>query len=142
MPIMKKNTTLIIIICLLVLLGISAFIAIKYHPNILTATPKKITANQLKNNTAGIILFYGDGCPHCAIVEKYLADNNVAGKVTFDKKEVFNNADNSALLGDKAHGCGLNTDSIGVPFLWDKETGKCFVGDEEVINYFKTKIGQ
>jgi len=24
-----------------------------------------------------IVLFYGDGCPHCAIVEDYIKNNNI-----------------------------------------------------------------
>jgi glutaredoxin len=136
---MKKNTILLAIIGLLLLLGISAFIAIQYHPDIFTARMAKKPAISAEEP---VILFYGNGCPHCANVEKYLSENKIGEKISFAQKEVFNDKNNATLLGDKASSCGLSTDSIGVPFLWDKATGKCFVGDEEVINYFKTRIGQ
>jgi len=136
---MKKNLPLIVV-SLLILLGISTFIVVKFNPNILVAVPVDKTAGQTKNTSSEIILFYGNGCPHCAKVEQYLSENKVSDKISFSQKEVFSNKDNSALLGEKAHFCGLNTSSIGVPFLWDGPSGKCLVGDEEIINYFKQKL--
>lgn len=85
-----------------------------------------------------IIFFYGDGCPHCALVDEYLEKNNIAEKVSFSRKEVYHNRVNAKQLEEKAKACGMPTDSIGVPFLWDGE--KCFVGDKEVIDFFKQKI--
>jgi glutaredoxin len=84
-----------------------------------------------------IILFYGDGCPHCAKVEEYFKENNVKEKISFVEKEVYYNLDNAKELEDKAKICGLPTDSIGVPFLWAGE--KCLVGDGDIINFFKQK---
>jgi len=136
-----KKKAILIIIGILILLAISAFVAMKYRPNIFIF-PAKNAVSQTKNISTGIILFYGNGCPHCAAVEKYLSDNNVTSKIAFDQKEVFSNQANADLLGDKAHSCGLNTDNIGVPFLWDGPTGKCYIGDTDVINYFQQKLKQ
>jgi hypothetical protein len=138
---MKKNIVWIIV-GLVILLAISAFVAIKYSPNILVMPAAGKITGQSKSTSSEIIFFYGNGCPHCALVEKFISDNNVDSKVKLDKKEVFSNQDNANLLADKAHSCGLNTDNIGVPFLWDGPTGKCIVGDTDVINYLKAKIGQ
>ncbi len=138
---MKKNVV-IIILGLLVLLAISAFIAIRYSPNILITAPAKNIAGGTQGTSSNIILFYGNGCPHCANVEKYLSDNQVAAKINFTQKEVFSNQTNTALLGDKAHSCGLNATSVGVPFLWDGSTGKCIEGDQPVIDYFSAKLKQ
>ena len=85
---------------------------------------------------AGIILFYGQGCPHCANVNSYLAANNVAQKVSFTKLEVWSNAANAALMNQKAAVCGLT--AIGVPFLWDGS--QCYVGDTDVIKYFSKYV--
>jgi glutaredoxin len=85
-----------------------------------------------------IILFYGTGCPHCAIVDEYLEENNVKEKVAFAHKEVYFNRTNAKKLEEKASACGMPTNSIGVPFLWDGE--KCFVGDKDIIDFFKQKI--
>ena len=94
--------------------------------------------DQGKASREPIILFYGEGCPHCAIVDKYLEDNNIGDKISFEKEEVFYNKNNADELAKKAKICGLPTDSIGVPFLWDVK--KCYIGDKEVINFFNQKI--
>ncbi|MDO8443079.1 MAG: hypothetical protein Q7S81_02380 [bacterium] len=86
-----------------------------------------------------IILYAGTGCPHCANVEKYIKENQVDSKITFTQKEVYNNQFNAKDLQSKAKICGLPTDSIGVPFLWDGENAKCFMGDVDVINFFQEK---
>jgi glutaredoxin len=95
-----------------------------------------------KNNPPAngqIILFYGDGCPHCINVDKFINDNKVEEKISFVRKEVFNNQKNAEEMAGKAKTCGLPTDTIGVPFLW---TGsQCVLGDTDIINFFKEKIG-
>jgi len=87
-----------------------------------------------------IIFFYGDGCPHCAIVEKYFKENKIEEKIKFAQKEVYYNKNNAKELEAKARICGLATDSIGVPFLWDGE--KCLIGDEDIIYFFQQKINE
>lgn len=90
-----------------------------------------------EDQNSEIILFHGDGCPHCANVEKFIKDNNIEEKISFAKKEVYNNAANANELSQKAEKCGVDTKSIGVPFLWDGE--KCLVGDTDIIDFFKKK---
>jgi len=87
-----------------------------------------------------IILFYGDGCPHCALVENYIRDNKLETKIVFEQKEVYYNKQNASELGEKAKACHLSTDSIGVPFLWDGS--RCIIGDQPIINFFKLKLNQ
>ena len=89
---------------------------------------------------SNIVLFYGDGCPHCANVDEFIKENKVDEKVSFDKKEVYNNKDNAAELSEKAGKCGLAQGEVGVPFLW---TGsECLVGDTDIINFFQQKINE
>jgi glutaredoxin len=89
--------------------------------------------------TSAIILFYGNGCPHCALVEQFVAENNIQSKVPFTQKEVYYNKQNANELALKAAACGLPTNSIGVPFLWTGST--CIIGDQPVIDFFKQKTG-
>jgi len=84
------------------------------------------------------ILFYGEGCPHCANVDDYIKANGIEGKVKFERKEVYNDDENANLLASKAGQCGLQTGQIGVPFLWDGKN--CFIGDEDIIKFFEQKI--
>lgn len=86
-----------------------------------------------------IVLFYGEGCPHCANVDKFIEENKIEEKLSFVRKEVFSNAANAKELTKIAQQCELSSSAIGVPFLWDKEN--CVVGDVNVINFFKQKIG-
>lgn len=81
--------------------------------------------------------FWGEGCSHCANVEKFLEGWSGKDKVALDKKEVFYNRANSQLMQQRAAYCNLDTRKIGVPFLFTPE-GKCLVGDEPIIQYLKS----
>lgn len=97
------------------------------------------TSNQ-KNSIPlpeGIILFYGEGCPHCKNIDDFMAENKIEDKIKFTRLEVFNNKNNAKILSDKAVVCGLDTSQIGVPFLWDGQS--CFMGDVDVIKFFEDK---
>jgi hypothetical protein len=83
---------------------------------------------------AGIILFYGDGCSHCKIVDDFISQNKIEEKVKFVRLEVFNNKDNANVLLQKATDCKIDQNNIGVPFLWDGKN--CLVGDQAIINFF------
>ncbi len=96
-----------------------------------------IVQNNQQIEQGQIILFYGDGCPHCAIVEDYIKKNNIKEKLTFGEKEVYYNQNNAKELEAKAKICGLPIDSIGVPFLWDGS--KCYIGDQDIIDFFQQK---
>lgn len=98
-----------------------------------------LSQNKAPNGGAHqIILFFGETCPHCLNVEQFLQANNVEQKISFEKKEVYNNRANADLLASKARECGINDRQIGVPFLY--ANGRCLVGEEEVINFFQEKI--
>jgi glutaredoxin len=93
---------------------------------------KKIT-----NDQSGIVFYYGSTCPHCKLVEDFFNQNDTRGKIKFAEKEVYQNKQNQNDLLTKAKICGLATNAIGVPFLWDGQ--KCLIGDELIINFFKEK---
>jgi hypothetical protein len=94
------------------------------------------TNNNQNAGPEGIILFYGDGCSHCKIVEDFILQNKIEDKVKFTRLEVWNNKDNAYLLAQKAATCGIKTTDVGIPFVWDGNT--CIFGDDDkVINFFK-----
>lgn len=83
-----------------------------------------------------MIFFYGDTCPHCQNVEKYINDNGVRDKLKFQELEVSNNQTNAQLLERKARQCGLDTtQGLSIPFFFDGQ--KCLLGDQDIINYFQ-----
>ncbi len=123
---MNKNksaiTALVIIISLVAIVGL--FFLSRQDDN--GKTPP--TENDM-------ILFYSLTCPHCQNVEKYIEDNAVTEKYSFDRLEISNNRGNSDKLVEKAKLCGMETQNLGVPFLWTGE--KCLMGDTDIIEFFK-----
>ena len=99
-----------------------------------TSTQTNITSINSNNPPQNeLTLFYGEGCPHCAIVETYLKENPL--KFNLKQKEIYYNEANQKELAFRAKACGLKDDKIGIPFLW---TGSnCIIGDQPIINYFK-----
>ena len=95
----------------------------------------------------GIILFYGDGCPHCKDVEDFISQNKIEDKVKITRMEVWYNKSNAALLGQVAQKCGITSDSVGIPFLYDPPSGeaggngKCYIGEIDVPNFLKNAAG-
>jgi len=92
-------------------------------------------------DNSAIILFYGEECPHCKIVEQYIADNNIKDALVFSELEVGHNAANANLMIEKQKICKLDKKNIGaVPFLWTAE--KCYLGQDEIIQFlfFKNQI--
>ena len=82
------------------------------------------------------ILFYGQGCPHCAKVEEFLEQNNLSDVVV--KKEIYHNPDNAQEFNRICEEQNIDMMNRGVPFLFVDNT--CFIGDKEIINYFQTKL--
>jgi glutaredoxin len=119
---MKKNSVILSVLGIIaVVAAVVVFSRINYRP------------------PSGIVYFYGDACPHCLNVEKFIEDNKIEDKVSFEKKEVFENEENAMELAGFAQKCRLSAANIGVPFLWDGS--KCYVGDTDIINFFKQKAG-
>ncbi len=89
---------------------------------------------------AGIVLFYGQGCPHCEDVEKFITENKIEDKVKISRLEVWYNKNNQATLAQVVKMCNIKGDSVGVPFLYDGN-GKCYIGEVDVPNFLKTAAG-
>lgn len=127
---MNKNIKGVLVVIIVLIVVVGAIFLVGYKQN-----------NQGQAAEKGIVLYYGDGCPHCAVVDAFIKENKVEENVSFDNKEVWNNKDNQKSLAEKVVKCGLSQEQIGVPFLWDQDTGKCLTGDVDIINFFKQKIG-
>ena len=133
-----KNKVIIPTILFIVVFILSFAVLLQNKENDLS--DNNIVQDNRQTEKSQIILFYGDGCPHCAIVEDYIKENNIKEKLSFGEKEVYYNQNNAKELEAKAKICELPIDSIGVPFLWDGS--KCYVGDQEIIDFFNGKINQ
>lgn len=99
----------------------------------ITETPTNFSSD------SEIVYFYGEGCSHCKKVSEFFEQNKIAEKVSFVKKEVWSNKNNNAEMEFRAKQCNVKPEGMGVPFLFAK--GKCFVGDIDVIDFFKKEAG-
>jgi hypothetical protein len=102
-----------------------------------TKPPAPISEDQ-----ADLILFWGDGCPHCKIVEDYISTNKVLEKIPISQKEVYYNKSNQILLQDTVKKCPEIDASkgIGVPLAYSKSDNKCLYGDTSIIDWLKAKM--
>lgn len=118
-----------IILYIIIILGI---IGLFY---IMTKPPK------IQNSTnADIVFYYGEECPHCHNVLKYIADNKVDEKIKINSKEVYHNDTNKKELTDLARICPEIMDtsgSIGVPIALIVKENKCIGGDTPIIDKLK-----
>ncbi len=83
--------------------------------------------------------FYGEECPHCQDVRKFLDENGIEAKFSFVKREVWHDNGNASLMREAASICALKPNEIAVPFVFSE--GKCLVGTPKVIEFFKQKSG-
>jgi len=88
----------------------------------------------------GIILFYGQGCPHCKDVEDFISQNKIEDKVKITRLEVWYNKDNQTILAEAVQKCGITSNQVGVPLLYDGN-GKCYMGEVDVPNFLKAQAG-
>ena len=81
--------------------------------------------------------YWGNGCPHCKIVSDFLSAWSKKDTVKIDKKEVWGSAANAKELKARYKYCKVPQSQMGVPLLFTPE-GKCYSGDQPIINYFKS----
>lgn len=121
---MTKKIEIISLVCLvLIVLGAVLFFSESRQPVV----------------DSNIVIFYSDNCSHCLNVEKFLEENKISEKISYTRKSVDNNQINVNELLSKASKCGIK-EGVGIPLLWDAENARCFMGDVDVINFFKERI--
>ncbi|MFA5047816.1 MAG: cytochrome c biogenesis protein [Patescibacteria group bacterium] len=85
------------------------------------------------------VYYYSATCPHCVKVEEFFTQYNVLKQYDVIKREVSQNSQNAKKLLDLCLARGIPVDQIGVPYL--HFDGQCFSGEQEIINFFKGKLG-
>ena len=94
------------------------------------------TATALPKGDA-IVIYVGDGCPHCAKVEAYVDEQGYAEIFNLEFKEVYHDSDNAKKMGEVADYFGLELTERGVPFLVTATGYK--MGDGPIIDFLDTK---
>lgn len=91
----------------------------------------------LTDDPAAIVYYYGEGCPHCKVINEFLVENDIASKVAFEKKEVWGNKANASEMSRRAKACDIKPEGMGVPFVY--AAGQCFIGEPDVRKFFSEK---
>lgn len=84
--------------------------------------------------TGNLSIYVNTDCPHCEIVENYVAENKLEEKYSIEIKNVAESIKNYNELMLYSTHCGLDLATVGVPLLY--ESGNCYMGEDEVIDYF------
>jgi glutaredoxin len=92
--------------------------------------------------SADLVLFWGNGCPHCEKVKDYIKENNLDKTVKISYKEVYYDKSNQKLLQDSVKKCPEidSSQGIGVPMGLERPSGVCLYGDQPIIDWLKSKM--
>lgn len=83
--------------------------------------------------------FWGNGCPHCKVVNDFFDTWENKDKISLQKYEVWYDDGNAELMALKAEEiCKLSPNQLAVPLLI-KPDGECLTGDTPIIDYFKSQ---
>jgi len=126
----KKIITILVIV--VVFLGLY---------KITSQKPASVSTNTDYQNS-DLILFYGNTCPHCKVVEEFITKNQIDQKLKISQLEVYSNQSNSTLFADTVKNIcpeEIKTEGLGVPFLVDPKDKKCFVGSTPITDYLSEK---
>ncbi len=86
---------------------------------------------------SGYEYYWGDGCPHCKIVDEFTQNWTGKDKINIKKLEVWKNTKNAELMAERAKNCNIVRTEMGVPLLVTPE-GKCLIGDQPIIEHYKS----
>lgn len=88
------------------------------------------------------ILFYGNGCPHCAKVEQYIKSNKLEDKFDIKLKEIYFNKNNLLELQEYLNKLQLESSQIWVPFLVINNPNECsYINwSTPIIDFFQQKL--
>lgn len=122
-----------------ILLAISILIIIFTFRSVKSNSPPVTTSN---NSNLDLIVFWGQGCPHCEVVKKYLSDKQLDKRLSIALKEVYNNKNNQNELQQTIKKCPEidPTQGIRVPLSYFPKENLCLLGDQPVIDYLKNKF--
>jgi len=136
MPVLNKKLYAILVAVIFLVVGIVVWGLNQEKANAPAVSQEAVTR---QSQSVDIIYYYGEECPHCKDVAKFLEDNKIAEKVNFKKKEVWHDTANAAEMEKKAQECNIQKSGMGVPFLYAR--GKCYVGTPDVEAFFKQEAG-
>jgi len=97
---------------------------------------------KLTSQKSDFILFYGNTCPHCKVVEEFITTNQIDQKLKISQLEVYENKSNTSVFVNMVKEIcpdQSNPDGLPVPFLIDQKDKKCILGDAPINEYLSEK---
>jgi glutaredoxin len=85
--------------------------------------------------TTEAVLYYGNGCPHCSKVSKYIEEKNL--DISLTKKEIYQNTDNAKEFNEVCESHEIGLYKRGVPFLYIED--RCLIGSSKIISYLEKR---
>lgn len=124
---MKKVLTLLLIIA--IVFGIY---------RLLSSNP---SVSGVTDSEADLVLYWGEGCPHCEKVKDFIKQNNLDEKVKIVQKEVYYNKQNQLSLENTVKMCPEidSSQGVGVPLGFVTADQKCLYGDTPIIEWLRSK---
>lgn len=127
----KKEFILLTIFIFLIIALVFFFLS-------LLSSSDKPEVKSVLNPGEEIIIFSGDVCPDCHLVEAYIVENKINERLNISIKEVYSNLNNAHLYEDKFKRCNPEPETKSVPMLWDNSF--CLIGPSQIIPYLNSKI--
>lgn len=122
----KYPLLLIVLICTAVIVG-AVFLSRKGQPK----------SEEVAESPPGTLQYYwSKTCPHCTKVAEFLEGWDKKDQLEMEKFEINESSENRLKFYKMGMFCNISRDELGVPFLITPE-GKCYIGDEPIIEYFK-----
>ena len=132
---MKNKKLYSLVAVVTVIVAVMIFWGIRSTPRLEAPVAEKLDGTE----ESGITYYYSRASSFSMNVQKFFDENKIEEKVVFSKKEVMPNTENSREMDMRAKECGLSEKETGIPFLY--AGGKCFVGEEEIMEFFKKEAG-
>lgn len=135
---MDKKIIISVIFASLIILLLGGILVSSYQKK-----TKKETLAVKEPSKNSFIYYYGITCPHCQELNQWMKENKIEEKLSeknikFEKKEVYNNQNNSLEMEKAAKICRLDSTFLGVPFLYD--AGQCYIGTDKIESVLLEKI--
>lgn len=128
----KISLTLFVAFTAVILVGGTLLLSSK--PGDSTDTLGTQDTQELPKN---IEYYWGDGCPHCAVVAEFLENWSKKDEINIEKLETWSSPANARKLTQRASYCNLRSNQVGVPFLFTPK-GECIIGDQPIIDHLKS----
>ena len=121
-----------LLVSLLILLG--AVFTLLGFSNVASAQ----LINRQEDTPKTLIYFHGNGCPHCANVDRWFDQENIFERYPVEDREIYNNRDNALYFNEVLSELGVPLSERGVPALVVGE--KLIVGDKPIIDSFYSEV--